>query len=105
YSFRMSYAFASNDKQQDIGADPNVVFSTVLTTINVTDQNSQPINGAETRYYSGGWRTIGTTVNGSTNIELLPKSYSFRALFSGTSQDKQQDITSDPIVNIQLNNN
>jgi hypothetical protein len=102
YSFRMGYAFASNNKQQDISVDPMVVFSTILATVNVTDQDSQPVNAAETRYYSGGWRTIGTTVNGSTNIELLPKSYSFRAVFSGTSQDKQQDISTDQVVNIQL---
>jgi len=98
----MSYAFASNDKQQDIGVDPTVVFSTILATVNLIDQDSQPVNGAETRYYSGGWRTIGTTVNGITIIELLPKSYSFRAVFSGISQDKQQDISTDPVVNIQL---
>ncbi|MEJ2055318.1 MAG: hypothetical protein P8X42_15490, partial [Calditrichaceae bacterium] len=105
YSFRMNYAFASNDKQQDVGIDPDIVFSTVLTTINVTDQTDQQVNGAETKYYSGGWRDIGITVNGSAIMELLPKSYSFRASYSGASADTQQDIGSDPVVNIQLNTN
>ena len=102
YNFRMSFAFASNDKQQDISSDQTIVFSTVLATINVTNQVGQPVNDAQTKYYSGGWRTIGTTVNGAISIELLPKSYSFRAIYSGTSNDKQQDISSDPVVNIQL---
>ncbi len=103
YSFRMTYEFASNDQSQDIGTNPVVGFSTVMAAVNVTDQLSQPLDNAEVKYYSGGWRTFGNTTAGTVTKELLPKSYSFRASFQGVSTDKQQDISTDPVVNIQLN--
>jgi hypothetical protein len=102
YNFRMTFAFASNDKNQDISANPVVGFSTVLTTVNVKDQNNQSLDNAVVKYYSGGWRTIGNTNAGSISTELLPKSYSFRATFQGVSYDIKQDISADPVVNIQL---
>ncbi len=39
YTFRMSYAAATNDKQQDIGIDPTVVFTTVNAAVQL--KNSQ----------------------------------------------------------------
>jgi hypothetical protein len=103
YSFRMSYAFASIDKQQDISTDPVVSFATVLAAINVTGQQNQALNGAQVSYYSGAWRTIGETVNGSITRQLLPRNYTFRAAYQGTSADLQQDISQNSTVNIQLN--
>jgi hypothetical protein len=103
YSFRMSYAYASIDKQQDIGSDPVVSFATVLAAINVTGQQNQPLNGALVSYYAGAWRSIGETVNGSIARELLPRNYTFRAAYQGTSADLQQDISRNSTVNIQLN--
>jgi len=103
YSFRMTYAYASIDKQQDIGNNPIVSFATVLATINVTGQQNQPLNGAQVSYYSGAWRSIGETVNGSITKELLPRNYTFRAAYQGTSADLQEDISQNSTVNIQLN--
>jgi hypothetical protein len=103
YSFRMSYAYASIDKQQDISTDPVVSFATVLAAINVTGQQNQALNGAQVSYYAGAWRTIGETVNGSIARELLPRNYTFRAAYQGTSADLQQDISQNSTVNIQLN--
>jgi hypothetical protein len=103
YSLRMTYAYASIDKQQDIGNNPVVSFATVLATVNVTGQQNQPLNGAQVSYYSGAWRTIGETVNGSIARELLPRTYTFRAAYQGTSADLQQDISQNSTVNIQLN--
>ncbi len=92
YSFRMTYDFISNDKQQDIGANSTVVFSTVLCTVKVTDNQNQPVDGADVKYYSGAWRDFGTTVDGKAVKEMLPKSLSFRVNYNGQQQDKTQDI-------------
>ena len=52
--------------------NPIVTYSTVLCTVQVKDQNNQPVNNAEVRYYSGAWREIGlTNSNGEITKELL----------------------------------
>ena len=60
YSFRMTYEYVSNDKQQDLSTNSTVSFSTVLCTLKVTNANNQPLEGADTKYYSGAWRDIGS---------------------------------------------
>ncbi len=103
YSFRMTYEYVSNDKQQDLSTNSTVTFSTVLCTLKVTNANNQPLEGADTKYYSGAWRDIGlTNANGEITKELLPKNLSFRAIYGNESQDKQQDITTNNLVEINL---
>jgi len=103
YSFRMTYEYVSLDKQQDINTNSTVTFSTVLCTVKVTKANGQPLSGASTKYYSGAWRDIGlTNTNGEAIKELLPKSLNFRAASGSVSQDKQQDIGVNNLVEIQL---
>ncbi len=103
YSFRMTYAYASDDKKQDIDSNPVVVFPTVNCIINVHDQNNLPLSGAVVKYYSGGWRTIGETIDGIVNIELLPKNLSFRVNYLSTQSDIKQDIGIDNNVQFILN--
>jgi hypothetical protein len=104
YSFRMTYEFVPVDKQQNIGTNPTVTFSTVLCTVKVTKANGQPLAGANTKYYSVAWRDIGlTNANGEATKELLPKNLNFRAISGSVSQDKQQDIGVNSLVEIQLN--
>jgi hypothetical protein len=103
YSFRMTYAFASNDKRQDIGSNPVVQFNTRLATVQVTNSLNQPLNGAAVSYYAGGWRSLGNTENGQVTTELLLRNYSFRASYLSVSADKQQDISQNSVVDIQLN--
>ena len=98
YSFRMTHEGVSNDKQQDIGVEDTVSFSTVLCVVQVKDAQNQPVDGAEVKYYSGSWRDIGITENGEVSKELLPKNLSFRIIFNGVTQNKQQDIGSNNIV-------
>ncbi|MCZ7610165.1 MAG: hypothetical protein M5U17_08340 [Ignavibacterium sp.] len=103
YSFRMTYEYVSLDKQQDISTNSTVTFSTVLCTVKVTKANGQPLSSASTKYYSGAWRDIGlTNTNGEAAKELLPKSLNFRAASGSVSQDKQQDIGVNNLVEIQL---
>jgi hypothetical protein len=104
YSFRMTYEYIPNDKQQDISVNSTVTFSTVLCTLKVTNANNQPLAGATTKYYSTAWRDIGlTSSEGIITKELLPKNLSFRATYNNVSLDKQQDISVNILVEIQLN--
>jgi hypothetical protein len=102
YSFRMTYAFASKDMQQNIGTNGTVAFSTVLCTVRVSDSQRQLVSGAAVSYYSGAWRVIGNTVNGEITKELLPANLSFRASYGGKSQDKAQNLTTNAVVEIVL---
>ncbi len=103
YQFRMTYAYVSNDKTQDVGSNSTVNFSTVLCTVRVKDLQNNPENNAVVTYYSGAWREIGNTVNGDITKELLPANLQFRAKLGSVQQDKTQNLSTNPLVEITLN--
>lgn len=97
-------SFFSKDKQQNLSTNPVVEFTTVLCTVKVSNSTNQPFNNASVQYYAGSWRNFGVTnAEGITTKELLPQNISFRASYGSASQDKQQDIGTNNLVEILLN--
>jgi len=97
YSFRVSYGGASQQKSQNVGADPNVVFQTELVTMKLFESDGTTVLNGGAEYYAGGWNTFGTSPT-TTTMELLPVSYSFRVSYAGASQQKSQNVGADPNV-------
>ncbi|MBN1407519.1 MAG: hypothetical protein JW956_07015, partial [Calditrichaceae bacterium] len=98
YPFRMTYEYGSNQKSQDIGVDPVVVFTTVKARVQLESSLGDPLDTGYVQYYASGWRDLGTTVNGESAKELLPNNYPIRMTYEYGSNQKSQDIGSNPIV-------
>lgn len=94
----MTYAYASNDKQQNVGANSTVVFRTVNATIQLKDSRGNFIDLGTAQYYAGAWRDFGTMSNGMVTKGLLPANYAFRMTYEFVSNDKAQDISANNIV-------
>jgi hypothetical protein len=98
YKFRMTYAGAYNDKTQNVGVDPVVVFQTINVTVQLKNSGGNLIDTGEVKYYAVIWKDFGTTSGGQVSMELLPSKYKFRMTYAGAYNDKTQNVGSDPVV-------
>jgi hypothetical protein len=94
----MAYQTVTNDKVQDISTNSTVSFATVLCTVTVKNSQGQPVDGAQVSYYFNSWVPIGATVGGQVTKELLPASLTFRETIGSTTQNKQQNIGTNALV-------
>ena len=83
YTFSMNYAFARQEKSQNITTNSTVVFQT---------GQIHSDSGTCTQYYSGGWRAF------TQDMELLPITYTFR--FNDTTPDTPYTIISSTVNHI-----
>ncbi len=99
YTFRMSYASATKDKQQNVGTNPTVVFNTVNAIVQLKNSLGAFIDQGTVQYYFSSWKTLGSTTNGVATKELLPGNYTFRMTYETVTNDKVQDISTNSTVN------
>jgi hypothetical protein len=98
YTFAMKYEGGRVQKQQDIAADPNVIFQTVDVAVRLRDSWGNPLDPGTAEYYASGWKPFGATSGGDVYKQLLPGSYTFAMKYEGGRIQKVQDIAADPNV-------
>ncbi len=86
-------------------------FQTVNANVQLKDSQGNLLGGGATtsevgqvQYYASGWKGFGDLVNGEVTKELLPKEYSFRMSYGGTSLDKKQNIAENVLVEFETVN-
>ena len=98
YTFSITYAFARQERSQNVGIDPTVVFQTTMVTVQLKDSTGALMDNGAVQYYSGGWRDIGATSGGQVTRELLPTSYTFSITYASARQEKSQNVATNPTV-------
>lgn len=97
YSFGVTYLGGYIQKTQNISTDPVVEFQTVPVSVKLLNSSGdKELEGAAT-YYANGWKTFADGKT-SSEMELLPTSYSFGVTYLGGYNQKTQDVSKDPDV-------
>jgi hypothetical protein len=94
----MNYAFARQEKAQNITTNATVVFQTISVIVQLKDSTGAFMDTGTVQYYSGGWRDIGNTSGGQVSKELLPGSYTFSMNYAFARQEKAQNTAVNPTV-------
>jgi len=98
YTFSMTYAFTTEQKTQNISANPNVEFQTRGVVLRLLNSSGALIDPGSAQYYAGGWRNVGATSGGQVPVELMAGTYSFSMTYAFTQQQKTQNIAADNVV-------
>ena len=101
YPFSMDYAFARQEKSQNVGTTPTVTFQTTKVTVELKDSTGAYLDTGKAQYYAGGWHDIGNTSGGKVSIELLPLTYPFSMDYAFARQEKSQNVGTTPTVTFQ----
>ena len=102
--FSMDNNFVHNEKWQDVGANPTVVFQTKNVEVQLMDSTGELMDTGFVRYYTGAWHDIGNTTDGKVNIELLPANIDFSMDNNFVHNEKWQDTNANPVVVFQTKN-
>ena len=99
YRFKITYENASVSKRQDINQNQTVLFKTNKTIVKLQDSNENGLPDGIIKYNAGGWKDFGiTNSSGFAVREVLPRKYSFKAIWDNASVSKSQDIRIDSVV-------
>ena len=100
-SYSMTYASTRQEKSQNVGTDPTVVFQTTRVMVQLKDSTGALMDTGTAQYYAGGWRDIGSTSGGQVSKELLLASYTFSMTYGYARQEKSQNVATSPTVAFQ----
>ncbi|KRE59915.1 cadherin-like beta sandwich domain-containing protein [Paenibacillus sp. Soil750] len=102
YTFAINYDGAINEKVQNIGMNPLLVFQTAQVKVTLKNSLGSPLSGGSISYYAGSWKSLGVTNSaGEAGKELLANTYTFSMNYEGTLNQKVQHVGSDPTVAFQ----
>jgi surface protein len=103
YNFRLSYGGKRITMKQDVSLDANIVFKTVLVSMELQSSTGASLLGEATEYNAGGWTQFGSGTT-STSMELLPTNYNFHLSYGGKGISMKQDVSVDNLVIFQTVN-
>jgi len=94
YRVRLTYMGASETKKESIsGPGIDFHFKTMSVQIVVLDADGNPKENTQISYYASGWKTLGVTrSDGALTVELIGKTYTFKAVDGRLSLRLKQNL-------------
>jgi hypothetical protein len=70
----------------------------VRVEVEVYAAGGSPVTCAAVSFHSNAWYAAGSTANGTLYVELLPVSYTFRAVVNGVTKQVTQNVGTNSTV-------